>query len=187
VLPGNELYYNDELLKRIDEAGFNTLAGSRYVLIEFRPDRLPDNMEEVAYEFRLRGYIPIIAHIERYSAVMEDLEIASEFISYGFLLQMNARSLISRRDPEYTKMCRSMLQRRMIHFVASDAHDARIRVPALSDAYNKAKELVGERLADEIFVSNPNKIILNEPIEPFEITAEKKSLLSSFMGRISRK
>lgn len=187
VLPGNELYYNDELLKRLDTPEFYTLAGSRYVLLEFRPDRFPDNMEEVAYEFNLKGFVPIIAHVERYSAVMEDIEIAQDFIGYGFLLQMNARSLISRRDPEFTKLCRNMFQRRMIHFVASDAHDERIRVPALREAYKKARELVGESFADEIFMSNPNKIIRNEHIEPFDIIAEKKSFLGSFMGKLSRK
>lgn len=187
VLPGNELYFNEGLLQHIDDAVFHTLAGSRYVLIEFRPDRLPDNMEEVAYEFKLRGYTPIIAHVERYSPVIKNIEMAKELISYGFLLQMNARSLTSHNDPNYTRLCRGMFQRRMIHLVASDAHDSKIRKPSLKEAYKKAKDLVGAGFADEIFISNPNKIISNEPIEPFEVMVEKKGLLGSFMGRLSRK
>ncbi len=184
VTVGNELYFNEGLMKSLDDGGFYTLAGSRYVLVEFRPDSIPVDIEEVAYEFRIRGYIPVIAHVERYKQVLKDMRIAEKMIDAGCLLQMNARSLTYRNGGIVAKFCKEAMKRRMIHFVASDAHDSKVRVPAMSDAYEESKKLAGEYVAREIFISNPQKIINNEDITPFEIVPKKRN---GFFSNILKK
>ena len=184
VQVGNELYFNEGLMKSLDDGGFYTLAGSKYVLVEFRPDSIPDDIEGVAYEFGIRGYTPIIAHVERYVQVVNDIELAKNMIDAGCLLQMNSRSLMHKSDNIVSKFCKEAMKRRMIHFVASDAHDSKVRVPAMSGAYEEAKKLVGEDIAREIFISNPQKIMNNEEIAPFEIESEqRRGLLSRIFKR----
>jgi len=174
VLVGNELYYSSDLMAGIDELDFFTLAGSRYVLIEFRPDQLPSDMGGIVYEFRIRGYVPIIAHIERYSQVRERPEMVEELIGAGYLIQVNARSLRKSED-RVAKTARELLESRMVHFVATDSHRSDVRTPRIRDAYIEAIELLGEETADVIFNENPRRLINNESIEPFEIIDIKGS------------
>ena len=174
VTVGNELYFNEGLMKSLDDKGFYTLAGSRYVLLEFRPDSIPDCMEEVAYEFNIRGYTPVIAHVERYSQVLHDIRLAENMIDAGFLLQMNSSSLMHKDNSIFARFCKAAMKRRMIHFVASDAHDSKNRVPAMRVAYEEVKRLAGEHVAMEVFISNPQKIMKDEEVAPFEIEREEK-------------
>ncbi|KDR94666.1 protein-tyrosine phosphatase [Peptoclostridium litorale DSM 5388] len=184
VQVGNELYFNEGLMKALDEGGFYTLAGSRYVLVEFRPDKVPEDIAEVAYEFSIRGYVPIVAHVERYAQVLGDMGMAKRMIEAGFLLQVNSRSLLGKRGTPVFDFCEHAVKNRMIHFVASDAHDSRVRTPKMSGAYEKAKELAGEDIANEIFISNPQRILKDEEIVPFEIVEhQKKGLIARLFKR----
>lgn len=185
VLVGNELYYSSELMARIDELDFFTLAGSRYVLIEFRPDQLPSDMGGIAYEFGIRDRIPIIAHIERYSQVAERPDMVKEFIEDGYLIQVNARSLRKSED-RVAKTARELFERRMVHFVATDSHRSDVRTPRIRDAYIEAIDLLGEETADVIFKENPRRLISNESIEPFEITDIQENGRKSVIDIIRR-
>ncbi len=66
ILIGNELYYSSDLLEYIKSKEFYTLNNSRYLLIEFSQSNFPNNIVDVVYELKIRGYIPILAHVERY-------------------------------------------------------------------------------------------------------------------------
>lgn len=55
VLIGNEVYYNDDLLRKIDNKEFYTLNDSRYILIEFMESYLPKNLRDIVYELVIRG------------------------------------------------------------------------------------------------------------------------------------
>ena len=180
---GNELYWNEGLMKNLDMGGFYTLAKSGYVLVEFRPDKLPAAIEDVAYEFIIRGYKPIIAHIERYIQVVNDIETVAKLIDSGFLIQMNSMPIMLGVGREVEQFCREALERRMVHFVASDAHDKSIRTPKLSGAYEKVTAIAGEDIAREIFLANPEKLLRNENIDPFEMISPQKKGLRSFFKR----
>ncbi|KDR94671.1 protein-tyrosine phosphatase [Peptoclostridium litorale DSM 5388] len=180
---GNELYWNEGLMKNLDSGGFYTLAKSDYVLVEFRPDKIPPDIEDVAYEFIIRGYRPIIAHIERYIQVVDDIEVVAKLIDSGFLIQMNSRPITLGTGGRVESFCREALERNMVHFVASDAHDRSIRTPSLAAAYEKVKAITGEEIAREIFLANPEKLLKNEDIDPFEIIGQKKGGLRRFFKR----
>jgi len=169
VLVGNELYYSSDLMGRIDELDFYPLAGSRYVLIEFRPDQLPSDMGGIAYEFRLRGYVPIIAHIERYSQVRERPEMVEELIEAGYLIQVNARSIEKAGRDETSRTARELLASCMVHFVATDSHRSDVRTPRIKDAYLEAVDLLGRDMADSIFHENPQRLLENKDIEIFKV------------------
>ncbi len=75
VLIGNEIYYTDEIIEELHNLNFHTLNNSKYLLIEFSPMNVPKNLADVVYEVKLKGYIPVLAHVERYNNIIENPNI----------------------------------------------------------------------------------------------------------------
>lgn len=74
---GCEFLLNTDFAKSLPKKQMLTLAGSDYVLCEFScRNELGDEfmVEERLYELILAGYVPIIAHIERYFPQKLDIE-----------------------------------------------------------------------------------------------------------------
>ncbi|OPJ55323.1 tyrosine-protein phosphatase [Alkalithermobacter paradoxus] len=180
VYVGNELYYSKELISKLDKLDYYSLNNSKYVLIEFPPDNLPKDMEDIIYEFKIRNYIPILAHIERYSEVIDNPNLASDYINQGALIQVNASSILGKLGREIQSTCKILLQNNCIHFVASDAHGSKKRTPRLKESYNYIKDIIGKEKADKIFFENTQAIIENKDIQITKpIKHEKKSIMKT--------
>lgn len=114
---GSEIYYYKGFLNDLENGKLLTLNNSKYILIEFSTSQNTDIID-IVYSIRLKGYIPIIAHIERYSYLNNEdyLKIKKE----GALIQINASSF------NYTntkKIIKYLLKNNLVDFVASDCHD----------------------------------------------------------------
>ena len=92
IYPGCEIYYNFEVVDKLKRGELATLAGSRYVLVEFKPSAQYRELCRAVKEFRDAGYIPIIAHVERYEC-LKNLERMDELKELGALLQMNLEAI----------------------------------------------------------------------------------------------
>ena len=184
VYIGNEIYYTQDLLSKLDELGFYTLNNSRYVLIEFSPIKFPENLADIVYEFKLKGYIPVLAHIERYSDIVKSPNLVYDYINEGALIQVNASSIVGKNGKEVKKLCDILLDCDMIHFVGTDAHGSDKRRPLIKDAYYYTEEKIGVRKAKKIFYSNPQNMINNEGIVIIE---PKKYRKKGILGRIFNK
>ena len=186
VFIGNELYYSDNLLEYIENKDFYTLNNSRYLLIEFSPTSFPKNIGDIVYELKIRGYIPILAHVERYRAVHENINLIKNAIKEGALIQINASSLTSKGPKEFERVCNDLIKQNMVHFVATDAHSSTRRRPLIKDAYDVVCSKYGESLANNLFNLNAQKVLNNEEIivKIKNISKkEKRSLISKLFGR----
>ena len=88
LYPGHECLYYTDLPEKLDKQEVLTLAGSRYVLVEFLENV---HYREILYGMRQlkeAGYIPILAHYERYRTLMQKGKVA-KLKDEGFLLQLN--------------------------------------------------------------------------------------------------
>ena len=63
---GQECFYYSGLLEQLKEGRALTLAGSRYVLVEFSPDCIYSQLFYGLSELIRGGYLPVLAHFERY-------------------------------------------------------------------------------------------------------------------------
>ena len=93
VYPGNEAYIKPDLIKDLEEKRVSTLNDSRYVLVELPMNEIPIYVEDLIYNLLVKGYVPIIAHPERYTKICEDPNILYKYISMGALAQLNLPSL----------------------------------------------------------------------------------------------
>jgi protein-tyrosine phosphatase len=89
------------------------------------------------------GLVPVIAHPERSEAVGEDPGLAVGLHERGWLLQMNATSLLGYHGPQVEATAWALLDDGIIDLVASDGHRT-ARPPRLDEAFRMAQARLGE-------------------------------------------
>ena len=127
---------------------------------------LPLQIEDTIFKIGLKGIIPILAHPERNTYLQRHPSRLSEWIELGCIMQMNAGSIIGRFGTVAKELSRSFLDKRLIHFVCSDAHDLKKRsYHVLPKAYEIVKNQYGADYADIMFMENPKRILNGKLIE----------------------
>jgi len=95
------------------------------------------------------GLTPIVAHPERAERVRDDLGAVLTLRERGWLIQVNATSLLGSHGPEQEEAGWRLLEDGLGDLVASDGHRT-ARPPLLDDAYRLARNRLGES-ADALF------------------------------------
>lgn len=160
VLPGQEIRVYGELLNDLERGMLLSLAGSRYFLLEMPSSRVPRNMEEVCHELIIQGFVPVIAHPERNSEIAADPSKLERLIEQGALGQVTAQSVTGVFGSKLQKISLELCRRRLVHVVASDAHDSIHRPFGLSEAYRTLGKEMGVEICD-YFRENSEKIVAN--------------------------
>lgn len=108
-------------------------ANSRFLLVETPFDGLDASFASACEALLRRGYRPILAHPELAAPLPAGERRLSDLVRRGALVQVNALSLIGRHGPVAERRALDLVERRLAHLVASDAHGP-TRPPALSAA-----------------------------------------------------
>ena len=116
------------------------------------------------YEIKIRGYVPILAHVERYKEVQENVNIIYDCIKEGALIQVNSSSIIGKNGKEAERVNEILLNNNMIHFIATDAHSSTRRRPIIRETYDYIVRKYGEQKAEILFIQNPYKVIEDKEI-----------------------
>ncbi len=161
---GNELYYRSSLIEEIENRQAGTLAGSRYVLVEFEPSADFGYIRNGVYELLTGGYYPIVAHVERYKNVCDKTAKVAELIETGCFIQVNAGSVMGRFGFGAARLTGKMLRQGLVHFIATDAHDTRRRCPLLSECAEYVEKRFGEDKSRRLFWENPMRVLRDEDI-----------------------
>ena len=169
-LPGLDLYLGQEIYYEVDAPGDLTagkllrLNNSAYVLLEFRPNTPRNQIIHGINEVTLSGFVPIIAHAERYAAFREDAGLADEVLEMGALIQLNADSVLGKHGFSVRRCCHRLLKHKKVHFIASDAHDTTHRTPVLRACFLEIHKKYGQAYAAKLFEENPLAVINNTAI-----------------------
>lgn len=164
IYPGNELHYSSSLPERIADEEVCTMAGSRYVLIEFSPEVEYKDMRNALRRVQTQGVWPILAHIERYFCLVKKPELAIELADMEVYLQVNADGVLGNYGRKEKSMIKKLFAKGYIDFVATDAHDTERRVQKLSEAAAYITKKFGEEAAERCFCTNPQKVVNNSII-----------------------
>jgi protein-tyrosine phosphatase len=129
VYPGCEALVCPDLPRRVQQGDVMTVADhGRYLLVELPFEDLPTYVDDVIFKLQVQGITPILAHVERYTYVQRDRELAVKWSGRGVLLQVNADNLARGRGREY-EIAQDLIDRGIAVIVASDGHDAEHRTP----------------------------------------------------------
>ncbi len=164
LFSGNEIYYSDETMEELESGKICSLAGSDYVLVEFHPTNPYKAIQNAAGRIQAAGFIPIIAHVERYSDIVSHPDRVSDLIQMGCFIQVNASSVMGKYGFGISHFTKKLLKERMVHFIASDAHDTGSRAPQLLDCRNYVERKFGQDYGKKLFFTNPANVIRNELI-----------------------
>ena len=170
LLPGAEVYYTADLTARVGNGQLMTRGdGGRYLLLELPYQQVPIGVEETIFQLKLRQITPLMAHPERVAYYLTDIERVASSIRLGALMQVTGSSITGRFGDRAREFALRMLERNMIHVLASDSHDVRHRPPTLSGAVKAATVVVGEAAARRLVDDNPAAIIAGRPVPVDEL------------------
>lgn len=164
IYEGCEIYYQNGIVEKVKNGELLTLANSKYVLIEFSTDSECKMISDALNEFLFAGYYPVIAHVERYDKLCENLEFIEELVEAGVYIQINAGSVIGDSGTKAKKDVKKLLQKGLVHFVGTDAHDEKVRAPKIKKSFKFIQKKIGEDIAEQIFYVNPAMVIENKII-----------------------
>jgi protein-tyrosine phosphatase len=141
-----------------------TINHQRYLLVEFPDVLIARGTEAVFARLLDAGMVPIITHPERNFLLHRRMESLKSWVEDGCLVQVTGQSLLGRFGSEAKQAARQLMDRGLVHFIASDAHDARDRTPRLDQAYKHVARRYGRERAELLFVSNPQAVLCGDPL-----------------------
>ena len=150
-----------------------TINGLNYLMTEFPDLIIPTTSEEILRLLIEAGITPVITHPERNQILQGSLERLEEWVSMGCLLQVTGQSLSGGFGRKAQEVAWQLLTDRLVHVIASDAHDTTERPPRLDLAWKAIKHKMGEAVATSLFIDNPSAIIAGRPIPVPEAMASK--------------
>lgn len=171
VYSGQEIRIHTEMVHDFDEHELLTLSGSRYVLIEFPFDHIPSYVEHLLYNLQSQGFVPIIAHPERYDYFVKDPGLLYDYVIDGALTQVTAGSLTGAFGKKTKKTAERMIEHNLVQFIATDAHHASGRTFDLAEGYRALRKFAGKETVRQ-FKTHAEQILRDEPI----VYAEPKKL-----------
>ena len=122
--------------------------------------------ERLGLHIEEAGIVPIVAHPERSEAVLERSGHVDRLRDRGWLIQVNATSLLGYHGPEEEEVAWRLILSGKADFVASDGHRP-ARPVRLDAAFDAVQTRVGERLALPLFDGSA----LPEPLRIAEASA----------------
>ena len=161
---GAETFGVNNMTELIRHNEIISINSSRYVLVEFD---FNDDFQRVRYcvsQLISGGYVPVIAHPERYHFIHDNPPDIFWFLEHGCLLQVNKGSILGRYGEEEASCSRWLVQNRFAFAIASDAHSPFRRTTDMSRAYEWVFSEFGKKYADELFELNPKKILHDLPV-----------------------
>lgn len=155
---GNEIFLDENIIEDLKINKCSALNSSKYVLIEVSRDNTLNNFNEIIYNLINNGYIPILAHPERYMCVKRNKNILKKWISMGVLLQINFESISGKYGLYAKKNVKFILKNNLATFIGGDIHKSS---STFFDNYWKNKKKIIKIIGEEKYEKLTNKNILN--------------------------
>jgi protein-tyrosine phosphatase len=173
VVQGAEV--GPEMIHGFDDRALEQVAvgppGARWVLLEPPFTSLAGALDAAA-ELRERGYSVVLAHPERSAGVLSSgCRLLRQELAAGSLAQISVSSLMGHHGPEAQVAAQHLIDMRLAHFLASDAHSPK-RPPALGPAMD-ALLAGGRTFADarRMVETGPRELVANGVAQRFAIAA----------------
>ena len=126
-------------------------------------------------ELKMKGFVPVLAHIERYFHDGLDYDIIDRWVDMGCVLQINRTSILGMHGKTIQSNALSLLDDGYCDVIGTDTHrSSGNRISKLSDAYSVVSKRIGSENADILFYENPKRILSDMDILNIEVVKKKK-------------
>ena len=135
-----------------------------YLLVEFSESFIPKTTGDIFARMLGAGICPVLTHPERNLLLQKRLSDLEAWANMGCLLQVTAQSLLGLFGRRAKDFSHTLLSRRLVHFLASDAHGVTNRTTNLRPAWRYVEEHFGVDTARLLLEENPNAALHGQPL-----------------------
>jgi protein-tyrosine phosphatase len=187
LVPGAEVHLCANLVERIRDGRAPTLADNgKTLLLELSLTQYPPEMDNLIFQLRLAGIVPVLAHPERIGYFRDDPKRYEALVRLGAFGQITTGSVLGVFGKDVAVLSEWMIRRGLVHVLASDSHNTRGRPPILSEARRAVARLVGEDAAGRMVEDVPAALLRGEepaaPV-PEEDPEPRRSIWSRLLRR----
>ncbi len=140
---GAEYFMGEQFRSLVASREILPISGNR-VLVEQGFFAETPGLDEILFSMQTQGYLPVLAHPERYGYYHARLRRLEQIRERGIAFQVNLLSLSGRYGPEVRKQAEILLARGWVDYAGTDAHKLPhidgIRAMKLSDQVLKKIE-----------------------------------------------
>lgn len=186
---GAEIELNGDVLRFLKEGSRDyCLAGSQYVLLEFTDQTQPNIAEQMLTTLQLRGFWPVLAHIERFPRLLADKERLLSWPEKGILYQCNTGSFTGYFGPKCQERVEALYHNGLIHLLGSDGHRVEFRTTDIREAHAQIDKLAAKEKKESLWqqAENNARFILKGrvlyPDVPEKWQNKKKGFFSRLFG-----
>lgn len=155
----NELRYDRNCISWLDEGLCRTINATPYVLVDFSEGERGRVITGGLERLLNAGYVPVLAHIERYRELRDQLNVIQSLRSKGVLIQITAGSLNGTFGLQAKWYAKRLLKHHLVDFIATDAHNMTHRGPEISGAYQYIRRKYGTGYADAVCSRNAQALL----------------------------
>ena len=159
---GMEMMADGTLFDRLQSGDVQPLGESRFLLVEFDPLDSSEWCAAATEHIRKYGYVPLIAHPERYVILQNEPWRAELWTERGAVLQVTRSGIFGAFGRRAAETARVLLERDLAFCVASDGHGTVYRRPILEDVNAWLAEHFGAAYAERMLHENPRRILSGE-------------------------
>ncbi|MFM2207687.1 MAG: hypothetical protein RL213_1662 [Bacteroidota bacterium] len=120
-----EYYVDEQFVQAVKRKDKLLTIGGNHLLFEISYINPPDNVFTLPFDLLMQGYVPVLAHPERYPYWYGKDAVYEQLKEQGVLFQLNTNSIVGYYGPAARKCAEHLIDRGMIDFIGSDMHGAR--------------------------------------------------------------
>ncbi len=164
LYPAMEIFLDDAAAGMLRKGSLLTINKTPYVLVEVDFEEHTETVCRRLDLLQQLGYVPVLAHPERYTCVQNDPELGYALAAGGCVMQVNAGSILGAFGTKCREAAMQLLELGCVGLLGTDTHDARHRPPS----FDGLDHALGDKYSDKqlhIWLSeNPSRILKGRPI-----------------------
>lgn len=165
ILLGNEIFYSPHIIEALKNEDALTIDNTRYILVEFSSNAAYHQIRDGLNNCIYAGYIPILAHAERYQCLLQNIVLVFELIKLGIYIQINYYCIPRGILDSKARFCYKLLKNEWVHFLGTDSHGADGRAPHAKAAVKTIKKRYGEDTVRKLLWDNPLTMLENKHLK----------------------
>lgn len=166
LYPGAEILCMPQTVELARRHMLPTLGDTDYVLTEFFFDTPFEFMDALLDSIARQGYRPVIAHPERYEAIIAAPRDMDRWFRKGYIIQLNKGSILGAFGHRVQSTAEWILGNGLAHVVASDAHSARRRTTDMTMLRQRLLDRCPEPYVRVLMEENPKRLLLGQGMVP---------------------
>jgi protein-tyrosine phosphatase len=157
---GAENFWDDVFHGRLRQRAIPTYGAGPGFLFEVNPQLMPPGLENELFQIRTLGYLPVMAHPERYVAIQRDPALAEQLGRHAAML-IDLGALDGAHGKAEMKAARRLVQEGLAHAAASDVHRPEDQT-SVAAGMAWIKKQVGPAVLDLMLDENPRRLLAGE-------------------------